>query len=52
MRYLLFLIFIFPSLAFADANLQMGQSNHGNHHSHERSLAYTINRRRKNKIGC
>ena len=38
MRYLLFLIFIFPSLAFADANMQMGQSNHGNHHSHEGHL--------------
>jgi copper chaperone CopZ len=38
MRYLLFLILIFPSLAFADANMQMGQSNHGNHHSHEGHL--------------
>ena len=38
MQYLLFLILIFPSLAFADANMQMGQSNHGNHHSHEGHL--------------
>ena len=38
MRYLLFLILIFPALAFADANMQMGQSNHGNHHSHEGHL--------------
>ena len=38
MRYLLFLILIFPSLAFADANMQMGQSNHGNLHSHEGHL--------------
>ncbi|MEL0215047.1 MAG: cation transporter [Burkholderiaceae bacterium] len=35
MRYLLFSILIFPSLALAEATMHTDHSNHGAHHSHE-----------------
>ena len=35
MRYLLFSILIFPSLALAEATMHTDHSNHGSHHSHE-----------------
>ena len=35
MRYLLFSILIFPSLALAEATKHTDHSNHGAHHSHE-----------------
>lgn len=38
MRYLLFSILIFPSLALAEENMHGDHSNHGAHHSHEGHL--------------